>query len=62
MDALDWFYERDRKQAEAEKKLPKCDYCFEPIQDDYLYQIEGEIFCERCMKEHFRKPVEDYVE
>lgn len=62
MDALDWFYELDRKQAEEEKRLPKCDYCYQTIFDDYYYQIEAEIFCEKCMKEHFRKMVDDYAE
>ena len=41
-------------------KRPKCDKCGEPIQDDYLYDVGGDIFCEECMKEVFRSRTENY--
>jgi ribosomal protein L34E len=53
-------YEAD--QEERLDKLPKCDICGEPIQDDYLYDIYGDIFCEDCLKDKFRKNVEDYTD
>lgn len=55
----------DRYEAEREAqldRLPKCDICGEPIQDDYLYDINGDIFCEECLKGKFRKSVEDYCD
>ena len=53
-------YEAD--QEEQLDKLPKCDICGEPIQDDYLYDIYGDIFCEECLKDKFRKNTEDYID
>lgn len=53
-------YEAD--QEEQLDKLPKCDICGEPIQDDYLYDIYGDIFCEECLNDKFRKNVEDYTD
>lgn len=52
----------DAEQTAALKKMPVCSYCDEPIQDDYLYEINDEVICEECLKDNFRKPVEDYVE
>lgn len=43
-------------------KCPVCIYCNEHIQDEYLYEINDELICEECIKDNFRKPVEDYVE
>lgn len=53
------------RQHEAEheawlKRQPVCEECNEPIQDDVLYDIDGTIYCEACMKEAFRKWTEDY--
>lgn len=48
-------------EAEQEKALAErlvCDYCRHPIQDDHHYEINGDILCEGCMNDHFRK--EDY--
>lgn len=55
----------DRYEAEQARelaKLPKCDYCGEPIGDDYLYDLDGDIICKSCLNDHFRKSVEDYIE
>lgn len=43
------------------KKLPKCEICGERITDDYLYNIEGELMCEECLKNQYRKKTEDYI-
>lgn len=53
-DAYEW--EREKQLA----KRPKCDICGEPIQDDYLYEIQGELICEECLEKHYRKAAEDY--
>lgn len=53
-----------RYAAEQEKeldKLPRCDYCDEPIQDDFYFSINGEVICEFCLDRFFRKDVSDYV-
>lgn len=55
----------DRYAEEQEKKLqkmPVCSYCDSHIQDEYLYEINDELICEECLKDNFRKNVEDYIE
>lgn len=55
----------NRYQEEQEKqlqKLPKCSHCCEHIQDEHLYEINDELICEECLKDNFRKNVEDYIE
>lgn len=48
----------NRYLAEQESKLdslPVCDYCGEPIQDDYYYECEQyQMFCEDCAEEWLR--------
>ena len=62
MDNYDRWVEHDAEQSAWETKLPICDSCGERIQDDYLYDIDGELYCEECIIEHFRKPTEKYME
>lgn len=55
----------DRYDAEQQKQLekrPKCSMCDEPIQNDFLYEINDEVICENCLEQNFRKNVEDYIE
>lgn len=44
------------------KTMPKCSHCHNHIQDDYLFDIDGEIYCEEHALELFRKDVSNYVE
>lgn len=60
-DPLLDFDRYDRQQAEELAKLPICDCCGEPIQDDSCYEINGEYFCEDCLDMHFRKAVDDII-
>ena len=53
----------DRHDAEQQKqldKLPKCDFCGEPIQDEHFYIICGDFVCLECL-EACRKDTDDYV-
>lgn len=56
----------DRKRETALEKLPKCENCGEPIQEECLYDIDGELYCDECIgevvKEKFRKRTEEYIE
>ena len=55
----------DRYAEEQDKqlqKMPVCTYCGHHIQDEYLYEINDELICEECIKDNFRKNVEDYIE
>lgn len=51
-------------EAEQERQLrryPKCSHCKEPITDDFLFNINGDLFCEKCAHDNFRKHTEDYI-
>ena len=50
-DAERWIREQD-KQLE---RLPHCDYCGEPIQEEYYFDLCGDRVCERCIDEMKRK-------
>lgn len=51
----------DAAQKAQEDKLPKCAYCGEPIQDDFLYDFDGMLICEVCLEKNHRKWTEDYI-
>ena len=53
-DPLADFARYDAEQAAKLDKLPKCDYCGEPIQDEKYYEIEGKNICLECL-EDFKK-------
>lgn len=51
----------DAEQSRLIAMLPKCCECNEPIQDDFCYEINGELICEDCLNEFHRKETEDFV-
>ena len=51
----------DMAMAQREAKLPKCDECGKPINDDMFFDIEGEILCENCMRDRYGISTEDYL-
>lgn len=54
-------FEARERQADAWlSRQPKCEECKEAIQDDYLYDVDGCLYCEECMKKLFRKNSENY--
>lgn len=53
---------RDREEAEWLKRCPKCEKCGEPIQDDFLFDIGGELYHVDCAEELFRKSANDYID
>ena len=65
LDNYDLFEMHDAEQEAWLRTLPVCEYCDEPIQDEYLYEIDGEYVCEEClreyMNEHYRKSVEEVI-
>lgn len=60
-DPLADFDRYDRQQEEWLNSLPVCDCCGEPIQDEYCYEINGDLICEDCLDMHFRKAVDDII-
>lgn len=43
------------------KKRPVCCHCGHHIQDENIYDIEGNLLHEDCMNERYRKYTEDYI-
>lgn len=33
---------------------PICDYCDEPIEEDYAYEFDDQLICETCLLEYMR--------
>lgn len=60
-DPLDDFRRYDAEQEEALKNLPVCCECEEHIQDEYLYDFDGDYICEECLKTYHRRAVDDFV-
>ena len=56
-DNYDAFVQHDAQQERQLDRLPVCEYCEHPIQDEYAYCIEGTWICTECMNEHFRREV-----
>lgn len=44
------------------KTMPVCSHCHKHIQDDYLFDIDGDLYCEEHALELFRKDIEGYIE
>ena len=57
-----WDYERER----ALTRFPICSCCGERIQDDDLYDFDGELICEECLPvylaDNHKKKTSDYIE
>lgn len=53
-DPIRDFERHDSEQREWLEKLPKCDLCGEPIQDDYFWEFAGDKYCEECAQKMFR--------
>lgn len=52
-------------EAEQERRIrcyPKCAECGNRITDDFLFHIDGDLFCEPCARDNFRKHTEDFVQ
>lgn len=56
-DNYDAFAKHDAEQESELDRLPVCEYCDEPIQDEYAFCIEGAWFCTKCMIANFRREV-----
>lgn len=59
-DPIADFYRYDAEQQAKLDKLPKCDYCGEPIRDEHYYEINGDFICVKCLDQNFKKEVECY--
>lgn len=60
-DPLADFDRHDTEESARLKRLPVCSECGNPIQDEYMYLIDGEPICEECLNKNYRKYTEDYI-
>lgn len=56
-----WERHEAKKEAWLAKR-PVCSYCGEPIQDDDLWDINGELYHTECAEMEFKKCTEDYTD
>lgn len=56
------FTRLDAEQARELKRLPVCVECDEPIQDEYCFEINGELVCKDCLIRNHKKDTDDYIE
>ena len=49
------FARYDRQQAQAMMQLRRCEDCGKAIQDDYYFDVDGEILCDKCMVKRYRR-------
>lgn len=61
-DNYSCFMDEDERAAEFLHKCPTCILCGEKIQDDELFDINGDLMHVSCAKEEFQKWTEDYME
>ena len=60
-DNYDLWKAHDAEQQRKLERLPKCDYCDNPIIEEFYYDLDGDIVCEDCLDRFFKKAVDDYV-
>lgn len=61
-DNYDIYCAYEAEQERQMERLPVCCHCDNPITADFLFKIEGDLWCEECMLDEFRKPVDDFIE
>ena len=58
-DNLDMFDRYDNEQARMLERLPKCDQCEQPIQQEMAVRISGKWYCDSCLDIYFREAVDE---
>lgn len=55
----------EREEEAYEKSLPTCVICGEKVFGDYLYVVDGDIYCEECFEDYVndcRYDIGDWLE
>lgn len=61
-DNLERWERHDREQEEWLQKRPVCVECGEHIQEEHLYEIDGDLVCEDCLKDYMKKNYQQRTE
>lgn len=58
-----WEYWGDycEEEEKYKRKLPICVKCGNRITDEYLYNIDGDLYCDDCGSDLFKKRTENYL-
>ena len=59
-DPISDFMVWDTQREKQLQRLPVCNVCGEPIQDEHFYLINDENICLECMEYNFKKRTEDF--
>lgn len=59
-DCYDPIYQAERREAEADSNALHCEDCHRAIYDE-VWDIEGQLLCDRCAARMYRKNVEDII-
>ena len=57
-DNHDIFMAHEQEMERRLARLPVCDCCGEPIQDEFFYEIDCEKICPSCLELNYRRIVE----
>lgn len=64
-DPIADFNRWDAEQQAALNRLPRCARCKNPIQDDTLYDFDGELVCHECIMEYlsdkYEQQTDEYI-
>lgn len=60
-DYHDLFKANERERERALELLPVCCECDKPIQEETCFQFNGELVCEKCLRENHRVWTDDYI-
>lgn len=52
----------EAEQVAEIERLPICSECHEHIIDDWTYDFDDYLICEKCLEKNHRKWTVDYVE
>lgn len=58
---LDDFDQWDAERESWLARLPVCCRCNNPVQDEKLWDINGEIYCKECAEDEFEKYTDNYI-
>ncbi len=60
-DSYSLHKQREREQERWLARRPVCSFCGQPIQEDDLFDIKGDLYHVNCAVESFQKNTEDYI-
>lgn len=59
-DNYDQWGHHEARQTAWLQRRPVCSHCGKPIQDERLFDIDGELYHPDCAEDQFLKYTEDY--